>query len=448
MAPRSLQLIQWNEHAIGANHPNAAADASWADVANRPLRNLIAYSGGDPDAFTGLPAPVFNILNYATSDTNRDEILAGTAECGTALTAAVTDAIAAGRGIVELPPGDLLLGPTGLTMTTQFRVYIRGHGAELTRLRYTGTGAALKVFRGAYHVLSDFTVDVGTSATAIGVHLLADSSGWVQWNEFHSVRVVASALVAGQVGWKLESTGSGNITFNTFVRPHTFNIDRPFVLDTVEANDFISAHVSDFGATGLGTPIAIESNGSTDNWLGVWVGANPSLPVGDRLCMRFTGECNNALGVIGDIGQGSVFYDSGTNNNLLGTARGTTQWGSRPGTVNHRLGTMMDVGTATVNVVNNAGADRDMVLVGINGITNGLHVRYTHATQRMTYEMLSGEIRLEDATGPLIRAGSGSPEGSVTAPVGSLYTDSTGGKLYVKATGTGDTGWVVAGTQT
>lgn len=44
--------------------------------------------------------------------------------------------------------------------------------------------------------------------------------------------------------------------------------------------------------------------------------------------------------------------------------------------------------------------------------------------------------------------GSGSPEGVITAFTGSRYTDYVGGKLYVKAAGTGNTGWVVAGTQT
>ena len=41
--------------------------------------------------------------------------------------------------------------------------------------------------------------------------------------------------------------------------------------------------------------------------------------------------------------------------------------------------------------------------------------------------------------------GTGSPEGVVTAPIGRLYTDSTGGvgsTLYVKETGAGPTGWV------
>lgn len=49
------------------------------------------------------------------------------------------------------------------------------------------------------------------------------------------------------------------------------------------------------------------------------------------------------------------------------------------------------------------------------------------------------------ATSPTIHAGTGSPEGAATAPVGSLYvrTDgSAGTTLYVKESGTGNTGWV------
>lgn len=49
------------------------------------------------------------------------------------------------------------------------------------------------------------------------------------------------------------------------------------------------------------------------------------------------------------------------------------------------------------------------------------------------------------AVGMFINAGT--PEAAVTAGIGSICTDVTNGKLYVKATGTGNTGWVVAGTQ-
>lgn len=40
------------------------------------------------------------------------------------------------------------------------------------------------------------------------------------------------------------------------------------------------------------------------------------------------------------------------------------------------------------------------------------------------------------------------PEGAIPAPVGCICSDITGGKAYIKATGTGNTGWVVIGTQT
>lgn len=46
--------------------------------------------------------------------------------------------------------------------------------------------------------------------------------------------------------------------------------------------------------------------------------------------------------------------------------------------------------------------------------------------------------------GILIRAGSGTPEGNLVANVGSLYLRTDGGAtttLYVKTSGTGNTGW-------
>lgn len=56
-----------------------------------------------------------------------------------------------------------------------------------------------------------------------------------------------------------------------------------------------------------------------------------------------------------------------------------------------------------------------------------------------------GDVRLGSETGPLLRADDGSPEGSVTAPVGSMYLRTDGGSgstFYVKESGTGNTGWV------
>lgn len=45
----------------------------------------------------------------------------------------------------------------------------------------------------------------------------------------------------------------------------------------------------------------------------------------------------------------------------------------------------------------------------------------------------------------MVFTGSGSPEGVVTAPVGAIYNEITGGVViaqWVKASGSGNTGWV------
>lgn len=58
---------------------------------------------------------------------------------------------------------------------------------------------------------------------------------------------------------------------------------------------------------------------------------------------------------------------------------------------------------------------------------------------------LTKEYQSRDTLGLRVLAGSGSPEGAVTAPVGWLYLDSAGGAgtvLYIKESGSGNTGWV------
>jgi hypothetical protein len=56
-------------------------------------------------------------------------------------------------------------------------------------------------------------------------------------------------------------------------------------------------------------------------------------------------------------------------------------------------------------------------------------------------------INLGADAGPFVSAGTGSPEGVVTAPVGSLYARSDGGTgtvIYRKESGAGNTGWTAS----
>lgn len=61
-----------------------------------------------------------------------------------------------------------------------------------------------------------------------------------------------------------------------------------------------------------------------------------------------------------------------------------------------------------------------------------------------TANLFAGPLTLGSAAGPIIKSGSGSPEGVETAPVSSIYLRTNGvagSLLYQKQTGTGNTGW-------
>jgi hypothetical protein len=98
-----------------------------------------------------------------------------------------------------------------------------------------------------------------------------------------------------------------------------------------------------------------------------------------------------------------------------------------------------------------AGALVDALVVRASGAVDFLKADGT--TVGMTWDAAaqafvvsgSGGVRLGSASGPLVLPGSGTPEGAVSAPVGSLFLRTDGGagtSLYVKQSGSGNTGWV------
>lgn len=66
-------------------------------------------------------------------------------------------------------------------------------------------------------------------------------------------------------------------------------------------------------------------------------------------------------------------------------------------------------------------------------------------TQAALKRLLDSVRDLQERQQPVVLSGKGTPEGSVSALVGALYTRTDGGAgttLYVKESGTGNTGWV------
>jgi len=79
------------------------------------------------------------------------------------------------------------------------------------------------------------------------------------------------------------------------------------------------------------------------------------------------------------------------------------------------------------------------------GVSDPLYV--WRNTGKITFGDVGASAGLElGSSGPRVMSGTGSPEGVVTAPVGSMWLDTaatTGAIRWIKASGTGNTGWVV-----
>jgi len=97
-------------------------------------------------------------------------------------------------------------------------------------------------------------------------------------------------------------------------------------------------------------------------------------------------------------------------------------------------------GDYNVDILSGTGAARDVLRAGVAGFSNGFTVTYDGSA--MNYSFQSGPVSLN---GIKWSTGSGSPEGVITAPVGSFFSRTDGGSgtsFYVKESGSGNTGWV------
>jgi hypothetical protein len=68
------------------------------------------------------------------------------------------------------------------------------------------------------------------------------------------------------------------------------------------------------------------------------------------------------------------------------------------------------------------------------------HTSGAHVVHVLTVEGFAAGV--QDGIQQVIMVGTGSPEGNVIATTATMYRDTTGGEIYLKVGGSGDTGWV------
>lgn len=400
----------------------------------------------------------------------------GVTDDSVAVQAAITAAESSGA-IVYFPAATYSFATT-LTRPTNVR--LRGDGKGKSILSYTGSGTALGVaasgvrtYRAGVFDLTlttstgDIGIDLDSVSLAVferldvtgfsgkGIRLVSPTSGYCVYNRFWDVTVQAPTYPNTARGFSIEGTSSNA---NTFDSCRTNLCFRGFHLDDSNDNTFDKCQ-AESGGTGF-----------------YLTSTAPGLCDWNRI-LDCRSENNATYGI--DIATvdvrhtvefGTWFGTNGTDRHDLGTK---TRRGAQELYINSSGTLLADLVISATNFVlsSTSGAFQAATGIGMylrgniaNAANNvavwlGNSTTLTNASSRIvgfcrdtpvTHAQPASYIRQDGAYefatgGVLIISGSGTPEGAVTAPVGSLFLRSDGGagtSMYVKQSGASNTGWV------
>jgi hypothetical protein len=379
---------------------------------------------------------------------------------------AIQSALDSGAGAIYIPKGTYLINTALLPKTTQM---IFGDGVNVSVLKAGNVGMTVLSYpSGAYSnvVLRDLTVD-GDSKAAIGLNMIASGQGAISNCEFHNIQISncstyqmylsqASYCVIDRCVFAVGAYGlflndcyssevknciihdgnnasllvaqgtqivfSKNIFYNEASNPSPTLL----IIDGGNAHSFVDCEFEPQGAANVTYEVTMKdtfaSGDCTDNSF--------------TRC-RFIGLANTKTNCI-IIGQvGSVFktritecgFIKPTSTNSISLASQAETSFAR----NYDLVTYDTPTYAAVTISNTSG--------------NGYYIENltgTFLTVQATNIIGSSYVASGTSATQWI-SGTGSPEGAVTAAVGSFFSRTNGGagtSFYVKESGAGNTGWV------
>ena len=393
---------------------------------------------------------VANVLDFGADPT-------GAADSATAIQAAI-DSVSSG-GVVYLPAGTYDIG-TGLTLSSNY-VKFSGDGWFATKIIATADVVPFTV-TGSYCELTKFHLSKTGSHTKSGIIVGATSTFaerfrarevFIDGMGNHGFEVVASALLyvedittinCGSDGFHVSNTSQVNVNMNSGGVIDTRVNGRHGVYIQGGSGNDSSSHM-------MGTIIS-QSNGGdgiklecrSSNFNAVYTENNTGA--GLNLTSDANGnKCHIINGAITDNGDGNVIFHEDVEAEragfqfleMSGTATGGWKVNTGGGTYN---------GSTTFRHT----ANQEFTL-NAEGYTGDFTLKLRNAAASRTYDMdVEGNIRAQDgfkltaSSDVKIIHGTGTPEGNYAAAVGSLFLRTDGGAgttLYVKESGTGNTGW-------
>jgi hypothetical protein len=331
-----------------------------------------------------------------------------------------------GTGATTLTANSVLLGNGTSALQT---VAPGTNGNVLTSNGTTWTSAAPTT--GANPAGSGSELQFRSSGTAFGaVTGSSVSAGAVTLGDTLTVtQGTANAAAIASTGYSLTGSNATALltlagTWNTTGTPTALNLN---ITDTASN---AASNLAAFQVGGT-TRVAFPKRGAV------------TFPDSSTASISAPGVANWAgtLGLFGS--SGGLLVTLATNNiNLSGAATFTFGGSSGPALIydaNHILAQRNGTNAQTFRIYEtDSGANDEYLEISAAAGTNLIRPQATGTGT-------ASVVRYHTTTAVFFTSGTGSPESVVTAPVGSMYTDTTGGAgttLYVKESGTGSTGWV------
>lgn len=348
-------------------------------------------------------------------------------------TAAIQATIDSGADVIYFPPNSTFLIGT-LTVRSNTPKTLIGYGAKITLSDTTNFG--INLF-GLYHKVFGLSIEGVGGQTHRGIKITTDAT--TTQSSFLTLRDIRMYNVYQGVLADMEATATGRACYR-----HTF--DNCIIENYYQQATWSGSFAVQFGGVSYGDAAGNDSKIIGGLFKGY-----------ERNILIVGGAGTKIIGASID-GGGNAFHLSSTQYIEIVSCYceyNTTviSWDANLGIAPYRTffvgGTMAGFTNRTIGTaLDNAlwGSDEtgyvfgyplfgsylyDTGVVQLTG-TNGIDLKAPK-----TYFGASG---LADNT--ILTTYAGSPEGLVTAGLGSLCSDTTNGKLYVKQTGTGNTGWV------
>lgn len=391
--------------------------------------------------------------SFFTSDLRDNELLNvrdfgaagdGTTDDAAAINRAVT--MASGRGGIVWFPGGTYI--TSQTIDIPAGVSLGGVGSKSVTISYTGGGVAVEATLGGSYTGDQWISGVsvtGTSAGDVGIRV-GDTWGF-------SIRDVS---VRGF------TTGIGIQLYNDAYWTEGTHIENCRLENNSVGIGFTRSAASGFDSFGY-TRITSTGINVPDGGTG--------LRLGDSLIASAHSvyNCFFELNIWLDDNSFGIAFDgdtAGEGNWLLATmeketgATGTSIWGDTQPLYWLYKGSVYSVDIDDVaqggsqkvgqNHFKPTATDEPGLQIQALGSQSAELIRLMDSSENKNIrlygngDVVGGRYYIGTNAGVFWDSGAGTPEGAVTAPVGSLFTRTDGGAtttLYVKTSGTGNTGW-------